>query len=143
MYDTAEVTAELIGGDGLATESIRHANIVSFTCLKSIAYDDRHERKDAHDLVYCLEQVPEKVEGVAAKFRDGLTGKHRDVLLNSLGLLRKRFVTDANAEGYLKDGPVAVAKFALGESEEEREARALRQRDASVVVEGLLNAVGN
>lgn len=60
LYDTAEVTAELIGGNGQATETIRHANIVSFTCLKSIAYDDRQERKDAHDLVYCLEHVSAK-----------------------------------------------------------------------------------
>jgi hypothetical protein len=60
LYDTAEVTAELLGGNGLATENIRHASIVSFTCLKSIAYDDRHERKDAHDLVYCLEHASQR-----------------------------------------------------------------------------------
>src|ERR1035437_4467910 len=52
-YDTAQVTAELLGEGGIATETIKHANIVSFTCLKAIAYDDRHERKDAHDLIYC------------------------------------------------------------------------------------------
>ena len=60
LYDTAGVTAELLGGNGLATENIRHASIVSFTCLKSIAYDDRHERKDAHDLVYCLEHASQR-----------------------------------------------------------------------------------
>ena len=58
LYDTAQVTAELLGSNGLATETIKHANIVSFTCLKAIAYNDRQERKDAHDLVYCLEHVP-------------------------------------------------------------------------------------
>jgi hypothetical protein len=142
LYETAEVTAELIGGNGLATEAIRHANIVSFTCLKSIAYNDRQERKDAHDLVYCLEHAPQKLEGIAAMFRDALGGKHRDVLSSSLELLQRRFVTDANAEGYLKDGPVAVAKFELGEDDNEREARALRQRDASATVEGLIRAIG-
>jgi hypothetical protein len=41
---------------------------------------------------------------------------------------------------YRKDGPVSVAKFELGESDEpeQREARALRQRQASDVIEQLL-----
>jgi hypothetical protein len=63
------------------------------------------------------------------------------VILRSLKLLRKRFVTEANAEGYLKDGPVAVAKFELGEDEEGHEQRILRQREASETIESLLNAI--
>jgi hypothetical protein len=55
LYDTAQVTAELLRDNGVATETIKHANIVSFTCLKAISYNDRQERKDAHDLVYCLD----------------------------------------------------------------------------------------
>jgi hypothetical protein len=39
-YDTVRVTAELLGENGVATETIKHANIVSFTCLKAIAYND-------------------------------------------------------------------------------------------------------
>ena len=65
------------------------------------------------------------------------------MILDSLKLLRKRFVTDANAEGYLKDGPVAVAKFELGEDEEGYEQRVLRQREASETIESLLNAIDN
>lgn len=141
LYDTAEVTAELIGGNGLATETIRHANIVSFTCLKSIAYDDRQERKDAHDLVYCLEHAPQKRDELVTLFGDALGGKHSDVIRRSLELLNNRFVTDGNAEGYLKDGPVAVAKFELGEDEDVSEQRALRQRDASEVITSLLDAI--
>lgn len=43
-----------------------------------------------------------------------------------------------------KDGPVAVAKFDLGEGDEpeQREARALRQREASDVIEQLLARLG-
>lgn len=142
LYDTAEVTAELIGGNGQATETIRHANVVSFTCLKSIAYDDRQERKDAHDLVYCLEHVPQEGDALAALFRNALAGKHKDVIRHSLALLRNRFVTDGNAEGYRKDGPVAVAKFELGDGDDLREQRAVRQRDASEVITTLLDATG-
>jgi hypothetical protein len=142
LFDTVDVTAQLLGDNGEATESIRHADIVSFTCLKAIAYNDRHERKDAHDLIYCLENVPRTKEEIAAEFREALTGKHHDVIASSLELLRKRFVTDQNAEGYLKDGPVSVAKFELGESDEDREGRAVRQRQAAEVIEALLANVG-
>lgn len=40
---------------GLAVRQDKHANLVSFTCLKSFAFDQRFERKDAHDLIYCIE----------------------------------------------------------------------------------------
>jgi hypothetical protein len=42
------------------------------------------------------------------------------------------------------DGPVSVAKFELGEGDEpeQREAKALRQRQASDVIEQLLVRVG-
>src|SRR5258707_4526819 len=106
LYDTAEVTAELLGSNGLATEIIKHANIVSFTCLKAIAYNDRQERKDAHDLVYCLEHVPQNLAEAATMFRNNMDGNHRDVLRHSLELLRSRFATVGNVKGYLKDGPV-------------------------------------
>lgn len=121
-----------------ATETIKHANIVSFTCLKAIAYNDRQERKDAHDLVYCLEHVPHNLTEVATMFRDNMDGNHRDVLRHSLELLRSRFATVGNVEGYLKDGPVAVAKFELGEDDE---ARALRQRQASDVIANATSTV--
>jgi len=47
-------------------------------------------------------------------------------------------------EGYRKDGPVSVAKFELGEGDEaeQREARALRQRQASDVIDQLLGHIG-
>src|SRR3546814_3075318 len=34
LHDKTELTAELLDGEGLATETVRYANIVSFTCLK-------------------------------------------------------------------------------------------------------------
>src|SRR3546814_4123003 len=60
LHDKTELTAELLDGEGLATETVRYANIVSFTCLKAFAFDHRNARKDAHDLVYCLEHRSEE-----------------------------------------------------------------------------------
>ena len=62
------------------------------------------------------------------------------VIQEALAILRKRFAGDDKTEGYRKDGPVAVALFELGESDDPdlRELRELRQRDACEVIEQLL-----
>ena len=140
LHQVAETQAELLGGNGVATEKIKHANLVSFTCLKSFAFDQRFERKDAHDLIYCLEHAPGGADAVAEAFRQALEGKHRYVVRTALNLLQARFAQIGDTEGYRKDGPVAVAKFEMGESDEpeQREARALRQREVCDVIERLL-----
>lgn len=140
LHDTIEVTAELLVGGGLAKETIAYANIVSFTCLKAFAFDHRAERKDAHDLVYCLEHIDGGVEAAIPKFIEALKGPHRDVVLKALDLLRARFAPDPD-EGYRYDGPVAVAMFELREEDADRDARLLRQRQASAVIERLLGGL--
>ena len=144
MYQVTEIQAELLGDNGIATEKVKHANLVSFTCLKLFAFDQRFERKDAHDLIYCIEYASEGLDAVAAEFRKELDGKHGAVINASLQILRRRFARDEKTEGYRKDGPVAVAKFELGESDEpeQREARALRQRQVSDLIDQLLASIG-
>ena len=140
LYEVTEIEAELLGGDGIAVEKIKHANLISFSCLKAFAFDQRFERKDAHDLIYCLEHAAGGADAVARAFRQALDGKHSDVVKNALDLLRVRFAQVGETEGYRKDGPVAVAKFEFGEGDEpeQREARALRQREASDIIGRLL-----
>jgi hypothetical protein len=58
LNQVTEIRAELLGDNGVATEKVRHANLLSFTCLKAFAFDQRNERKDAHDLAYCIEHHP-------------------------------------------------------------------------------------
>lgn len=144
LHQVTEIQAELLGANGVATEKVKHANLVSFTCLKSFAFDQRFERKDAHDLIYCIEHAPEGMDVVAEAFRKARDGKHGAVIRASLEILRNRFTQDDVIEGYRKDGPVSVAKFELGEGDEaeQREARALRQRQASDVIDQLLGHIG-
>lgn len=141
-HEVKEISAELLGDDGIATEAIRHADIVSFTCLKSYALDQRHERKDAHDLVYCLEHFEGGPEAAAKAFQAALDGKHKEAIEAALKILRKRFADDEKTEGYVKDGPVAVAKFELGDDAETREVRFLRQRKAAELIMRLLREIG-
>ena len=144
LHQTKEIRAELLNGAGVAVERVKHADLVSFTCLKALAFDQRFERKDAHDLVYCIEHAPGGLDHAAKMFRNTLNGSHRAVIRDSLTILRNRFVRDAEVGGYLKDGPVAVARFELGEDDEagQREARTLRQRQVSDVIEQLLARIG-
>jgi hypothetical protein len=144
LHQVTEIQAELLGGNGIATEKIKHANLVSFTCLKSFAFDQRFERKDAHDLIYCIEHAPAGIGAVAEVFRNERSGKHGPVVQDALAILRSRFAGDNKTEGYRKDGPVSVAKFELGEGDDPalREARALRQRQACDLIEQLLARVG-
>ncbi len=144
LHQVTEIQAELLGGNGIATEHIKHANLVCFTCLKSFAFDQRFERKDAHDLIDCIEHAAEGLDAVAAAFHKERNGKHGAVVEASLAILRSRFASDEKAEGYRKDGPVSVAKFELGEGDEpeQREARTLRQRQACDVIEQLLARIG-
>src|SRR3546814_16323862 len=78
LHDKTALTAELLDGEGLATETVRSANIVSFTCLKAFAFDHRNARKDAHDLVYCLDPHPGGVDAAIAAVPEALEGRHVD-----------------------------------------------------------------
>lgn len=142
LHQTTTIQAELLGAGGVATVVIKHANLVSFTCLKALAFEHRFERKDAHDLVYCIEHAPEGLDAAAKAFRDAIAGKHGAAITESLAILRSRFCSEEKVEGYRKDGPVAVALFELGEAPELRDPRLLRQRQACDVVERLLASIG-
>lgn len=141
-HETKEITAELLNGGGRATEVVRYADIVSFTCLKAFAFDQRFERKDAHDLVYCLEHFEGGVASAHIAFNAAMEGKHRDVIREALDRLSVRFC-DTNADqSYLRDGPIAVARFEDNDAdagdEELQNRRILRQRQAADIMSAFL-----
>lgn len=143
LHETKEITAELLNGGGRASEVVRYADIVSFTCLKAFAYDDRYERKDAHDLVYCLEHYDGGVDAAHIAFKAAMEGKHGDVIREALARLAVRFCDPNPEESYLRDGPVAVARFEDNDADIEgdddlRNRRILRQRQAADIMSAFL-----
>ena len=141
LHDTKEVTAELLGGNGRATETVAYANLVSFTCLKAFAFEHRRERKDAHDLLYCLEHVDGGTEAAVVVFAEALAGPHAEVIGDALTILARRFTDAVPDEGYLREGPVAVAKFEVDgadDDEDVRQQRSLRQRDVNTLIRRFL-----
>lgn len=140
-YQVREITAELLDGNGITIERIRHADIVSFTCLKAFAFDERGEPKDAHDLIYCIEHAPGGLGAVAKSLRMARAGKHAPVVEDALQILRKRFVSDSRAAGYRKDGPTKVVKFEFVAGEPS-ETQLVRQRDVTELIDRLLALIG-
>ena len=142
LYDEAEIRARLLDDRGIVRERIRHANVVSFVCLKAFAFDDRLEDKDAYDLLYCIENGVGGVPAVASAFNEAMARTaHGDTIRSALDILRERFATDPEVAGFEKDGPKAVAAF---ESEDlrDRDRRMLRRRNVSTVIEGMLDGIG-
>ncbi len=81
------------------------------------------------------------MDAVVQAFRKQLSGKHGATIQSALEILHRRFVDEPEIEGYQKEGPVAVARFEFGEDTDQRGQRALRQREASDVIDRLIRAV--
>lgn len=142
-HGTVEITADLLNGKGRATEVVRYADIVTFTCLKAFAFDQRFERKDAHDLIYCIENLEGGVGAAQSAFAAALTGPHADAIREALARLAVRFRDPNPDESYLRDGPVAVASFEDDEADVSADpdllnARILRQRHAAEIMADFL-----
>lgn len=136
VADHVEValTAILLDDRGVATETVRVANIVPFIVLKALAYEDRLEEKDAYDLVYCLMHYGGGPEDVAAQFRNRLVRWPNEPLLaRAVDILRASFASDPATPGPRKDGPTSYARFLADPGRRELDAR--RRQDAAAVVE--------
>lgn len=134
LHEKVEVTADLLSGGGRATETVAHANRVSYGCLKAFAFEHRREGKDAHDLTHCLEHAEGGIEASIAQFQDALKGAHEGAIGEALRLLARHFTDPKPDEAYLRNGPVAVARFEIpGDpaDPEIREQQALRQRQVA------------
>lgn len=133
-YAEKDITAELLDEAGMATERVRFADRVSFIILKAIAFDQRHENKDAGDLLHVLRYAGDIAE-TAEHFRQRFAmGKHNDAINHAIAALEVRFCGNAEVEGYRRDGPIACGRFIHGPEPAAEEARVLEQRNASALV---------
>ncbi len=88
---------------------VRHADLVSFTCLKAFAFDQRFVGKDAHDLVCCIEHAEEGLDGAAQMFREALRGRHDE----SSGVRNVMYVSDTScgdAGEFVRHSKSSIAK---------------------------------
>lgn len=120
-----EIEGERLDGGGLSRVTVRVANVLPYTVLKILAFQDRHENKDAYDLVFVLLNHP------GGPLAGGRTAAASHIVdhpqaIDALRLLGERF-NDAG-----KDGPVAYSLFLASPDDEEEKAR-LRQEAVAAV----------
>lgn len=133
-YTEHPLEAERLDGGGRSRVTARVANVLVYTVLKIFAFQDRHENKDAYDLIYCLLNFgggPEDAGRVAANsaIRDEAQ------VQVALRLLAQRFSTVDD------DGPHAYATFLTEGSDRDEWAR-LRRESVAVVRAFLSAAAG-
>lgn len=120
-----DIEGERLDGGGRSKVTVRVANFLPYAVLKILAFQDRHENKDAYDLVFTLlhaEGGPREA-GEAAK-ASAVAG--HDQVGEALTLLEERF-RDVD-----QDGPNAYAAFLAQPGDDEDQARLRREAVATV-----------
>ncbi len=130
-YVTRVLEGERLDGGGRSKVTLRVANVLPYTVLKILAFQDRHENKDSYDLVFCLLQFGDGPDAAGAEAARSAVARDPEVT-DALALLAERF------EDVDQDGPAAYASF-LAEPGDDDEVARLR-REAVATVRAFLDA---
>lgn len=95
---------ERLDGGGLSAVDLRVVGVLTYTVLKTLAFQDRHDNKDAYDLVFTLTNYPGGPQQAGFEASTSAIVSDQQVL-DTLTLLAERFDTVAH------DGPTAHAAF--------------------------------
>jgi hypothetical protein len=136
------LSGALLEGKGFTRETLRVANVVPFVVLKALAYAERKQEKDAHDLIYVLREYVGGPDAVASQFALRLREwDDEPLLITALELIRTHFDTDKDAVGNRKNGSVSYATFHLVLGDHRLEARL--RNEASAIADRFIDAVMN
>jgi hypothetical protein len=140
LFETQTIEIELPHGGGFKQVEIRYTDIVGFTVLKALAFDKRSEDKDAHDIVYCLENFRQPVVRIADRFSEALKGKHAEIIDRALSVLTRSFADGNGRAGFEKDGPSQATRFELGPTDDINR-KLQRQREIADLLNELLTEI--
>src|ERR1019366_10661140 len=99
-YIERELEGERLDGGGHSKVSLRVANLLPYVVLKGFAFQDRHENKDAYDLVFTLLHAEDGPATAGARARSSVVAGTPHAT-EAIALLQERF---RNVE---QDGPNA------------------------------------
>jgi hypothetical protein len=119
------IEGERLDGGGWSQVTVRVASVLPYTVLKVLAFQDRHENKDAYDLVFTLLNYEGGPRACGQAAAASPVAGHAEVE-GAVVLLGERF-RDAT-----RDGPNAYASFLSASADEEEHAR-LRQEAVATV----------
>lgn len=128
-----EIEGDRLDGGGRSRVKMRLPNVIPYVVLKTLAFQDRHENKDAYDLVFTLLNSRGGPRAVGKASSRSPVASHPQVN-EALALLSQRFA------GVGDDGPSAYASFLADIGDDEDLAR-LRQ-EAVVTVREFLAGFG-
>jgi hypothetical protein len=120
-----EIEGKRLDGGGQSKIAVRVANLLPYTVLKILAFQDRHENKDAYDLVFTLLHAESGPRSAGRASRSSAVAGHAQVN-EALTLLDERF------RDVEQDGPNAYAAFLATPEDEENRARLRREAVATV-----------
>ncbi|MGH7777413.1 MAG: hypothetical protein ACREPI_09580 [Candidatus Dormibacterales bacterium] len=120
-----DIDGERLDGGGRSRITVRVANVLPYAVLKVLAFQDRHENKDAYDLVFTFLNFQNGPRGAGAAARPSRVASHPQVE-ESLRLLEERFSDPG------QDGPSAYGLFLATRGDTEEEARLRREAVATV-----------
>ena len=120
-----DIEGERLDGGGHSRVTVRVANLLPYTVLKIFAFQDRHENKDAYDLVFTLLNHQAGPRAAGSEARSSAVAAHAQVD-GAFALLQERF-RDVN-----QDGPSAYALFLSGFDAADESARLRREAVATV-----------
>ncbi len=123
------IEGERLDGGGHSRVTVRVASVLPYTVLKIFAFQDRHENKDAYDLVFTLLNYAEGPQGAGRTAAASGVAKHPQVV-EAIGLLEERFRDTDH------DGPRAYSSFLATPEDVDDQAR-LRQEAVQTIREFL------
>ena len=126
-YDYVErvLEGDRLDDGGRSKVTVRVANVLPYTVLKILAFQDRHENKDSYDLVFCLLHFGDGPRAAGTEAAHSAVARDPQVT-DALALLAERF------RGADQDGPAAYATFLAEPGNEEEAARLRREAVATV-----------
>jgi hypothetical protein len=120
-----EIEGERLDAGGRSRVTLRVANVLPYLVLKIFAFQDRHENKDAYDLVFTLLNSKGGSRSSGRAAASSAVAQHSQVT-EALALLDDRF------KGAAWDGPSAYASFLATPENEDEKARLRREAVATV-----------
>ena len=120
-----DIEGERLDDGGQSKVAVRVANLLPYAVLKILAFQDRHENKDAYDLVFTLFHADGGPEEAGRAAKSSAVAGHPQVT-EALTLVAERF---ADVE---QDGPSAYAAFLAQPGDDEDRARLRREAVATV-----------
>jgi hypothetical protein len=120
-----DVEAERLDEGGKSTVTVRVANVLPYVVLKIFAFQDRHENKDAYDLVFTLLNADGGPTAAGRAAGNSPVARHPQAV-EAMALLSERF------EAIELDGPTAYASFLAIPDDTDEQVRFRREAVATV-----------